>query len=235
MEAVNSTGLNFEPEGIFKKYPLLRKSGTSALRLVYYPYWIAEIQGQAKGRWLPARRLTALKAVDAIDGRVYRLLSPPENRLEEVGEARRRAQDSTRDHDPEFPITVLPIEKSSEEAIRAAVEKSLSEWRTRFRRAFAPTASVEVTRASATSIYKPFWIVAFQEEARNPRDQKQETAHRKAPVPKGDHLCRAESSPKSQTLSVAVVDGTTGIAGGIESRQVTRALLTYQVLSPGGL
>lgn len=142
---LKSTGLNWTPEGLVKRYASLRKAWPDLkFDLLYYPYWVVWVHGQARGRWFPPRCLEEVRAVDAREGRVYSILGSPEVTEETIAEGK--------------TVQVLPVRVECGEAEDRASASVLKNWTRRFSHPLRPRVEVRTDKVKSSTVYKPFWI-----------------------------------------------------------------------------
>ena len=144
---VSSTGLNWTPESLTKRYAVLRKAGADLrLDLLYYPYWVIGVQGEARGRWFPPRFLEEVSAVDAREGKVYHIVGFPEVTEENIVEG--------------SAVKVLPISIECQEAKERAIAGVLKNWTRKFSHPLRPRLEVKTGKVDILAVYKPFWIAS---------------------------------------------------------------------------
>lgn len=143
------TGLLWDVERLRARYKFLRKV-TEAVRfeLVYYPYWVLCQQGNLKGRWFKARPLEQYRAIDAVQGKNYRITTPPERYEEQPA-----------------PGSLLAEARLDEaEAARLGGEATLKEWNRKYNRPWRPRVALALDSTQAELLWKPYWLMTPEEQ-----------------------------------------------------------------------
>lgn len=168
---LNSSGLAWDTEALCARYAFLRKRREEVrLDLLYYPYRLFHLRGQASWRFFGKRPLEMLLVVDARTGKCLRVSSFPEvceerivfehgNAAPEFSPARVEADGQALEASAHVAAAVL----DEAEAASKAEAFAIAAWRRRCNLPLGPRADIRCSESSSRLLCKPFWIMRPKE------------------------------------------------------------------------
>lgn len=164
---IASTGINWGQTKIIKRYKYLRRvAATLTFNLIYYPYWVVAVSGQAKGRWFPPRSIQSFKIIDGLQKKIYNVNTEPEvfHDVIEIcaGNSSYPIQITTGVNGDMFSLDKIEIVShmvTREEAGALAEVCVQKEWEGKFNRPWSGHVDLRIANSLATAICKPFWVI----------------------------------------------------------------------------
>ena len=177
-----STGVTWDEDSLARRYGFVRRIRDEVrFELIYCPYWLFELHGQAHWRLFGARSLAMLVASDARSGRCLRVSAPPVLVTERLLPASAVFCESgpflparlKGPHVPEKDVrahVVRPLcdRKTGQSNAEAF---ALAAWRRRCNLPLGPRADILCASNAATLLHKPFWIMTSLSPAASGRNK----------------------------------------------------------------
>ena len=156
---LNSSGLAWDAEALCARYAFLRKRREEVrLDLLYYPYRLFHLRGQASWRFFGKRPLEMLLVVDARTGKCLRVSSFPDV-CEAFSPARVEADGQALEASAHVAAAVL----DEAEAASRAEAFAIAAWGRRCNLPLGPRADIRCAESSSRLLCKPFWIMRPKE------------------------------------------------------------------------